>query len=200
MKYFITLLALTAISSLSADYSGCASGSCQYRGGYGGGQQYARPQARNYDNMNRSSGRSDEMNNPDNFQQRNRDNFQPRNMDNSSQNMDSMQQGSMNMTDPHDTYRAGDLVMRSDNTMTQRSDTIQDVGYTAQDEQLNAKLRDRLRNWLSTKDLEAIIIKTQNGNVVLLGTIEKDEDVRNISEKLKNIDGVRRIDNQLKSK
>lgn len=76
----------------------------------------------------------------------------------------------------------------------------QDVATSAQDRQLNAKIRDKLsNNWMS-KNYETLVIKTANGIVIISGTVDKPEDVQDVNDQVKNVEGVQSVTNQLNVK
>lgn len=72
----------------------------------------------------------------------------------------------------------------------------QDFASTSQDRELNAKIRDKLSGWFS-KGYDKLVIRTTNGVVVISGTVDKPEDVQKINDQIKNIEGVRTVNNQL---
>ncbi len=76
----------------------------------------------------------------------------------------------------------------------------QDSAVTPQDRELNARIRERLGAWLSARDVEGMMIKTNKGEVVIIGTVEKPEDVEKVNYQLKDFDGINKLDNQLKVK
>ncbi len=78
-----------------------------------------------------------------------------------------------------------------------RTGMSQDSAATAEDKQLNDVIRNKLRQWLSTKNVDALVIKNQNGEIVLVGTVDKPEDVKKVDEQVKAINGVKRLDNRL---
>ncbi|CUI17435.1 Conserved hypothetical secreted protein [Candidatus Protochlamydia naegleriophila] len=73
-----------------------------------------------------------------------------------------------------------------------------DSASNFQDRQLNAKIRDKLSNGWFSKDYETLVIRTTNGVVVISGTVDKQEDVQKINDQLKEIEGIRSINNQLR--
>lgn len=73
-----------------------------------------------------------------------------------------------------------------------------DAAATMQDRQLNAKIRERLGKWMARKNIDALVIKTNNGEVVIIGTVDKPEDIQKTNDELKDVDGIKRLDNQLK--
>lgn len=73
----------------------------------------------------------------------------------------------------------------------------QDFASNSQDRQLNAKIRDKLSNGWFSKGYETLVIRTTNGVVIISGTVDKSEDIQKISDQIKDIDGVRSVNNQL---
>lgn len=71
-----------------------------------------------------------------------------------------------------------------------------DVASNAQDRQINAKIRHRLSDGWFSKGYESIVIRTNNGVVIISGTVDKPEDIQLISDEVKAIDGVRSVINQ----
>lgn len=175
MKYIITLLALTTLSSLSADYySGCQSGSCKYR--------------------SRHAGQRSQYESQDYQERKEREDQRPIYSDSNYGDTEKA------IPAPNETYRAGDLVMRTDDLGLTGTEGMQDSAATPQDRQLNAKIRHRLKNWLSSNDVEAIVIKSQDGNVIILGTVQKAEDAKKITDHVQSVEGVKKVDNQVRSK
>jgi len=54
-----------------------------------------------------------------------------------------------------------------------------------------------LSNGWFSKDYETLVIRTNNGIVVIRGTVDKPEDIQKINDQIKNIEGIRSINNQL---
>ncbi len=73
-----------------------------------------------------------------------------------------------------------------------------DAATTEQDRQINIKIREKLRNWMAEKNLNALVIKTNNGEVVILGIVDKPEEIQKTNDQIKEIDGVKKVDNQVK--
>jgi osmotically-inducible protein OsmY len=73
----------------------------------------------------------------------------------------------------------------------------QDTASNSQDRQLNAKIRDKLNNGWFSSGYETLVIKTANGVVIISGTVDKPEDVRKIGDQIKDVDGVRSVNNHL---
>jgi len=77
----------------------------------------------------------------------------------------------------------------------------QDSAASFQDRQLNAKIRDKLSGGLFSKDYDKkIVLKTANGMVLITGTVDKDDDIQKVTDKVKDIEGVKSVDNQLSVK
>lgn len=76
----------------------------------------------------------------------------------------------------------------------------QDTAATDQDRQLNAKIRDKLSGGWFTKGFDALILRTNNGFVVITGTVDQPQDVQKVNDQLKDVDGVKSIDNRVTSR
>jgi osmotically-inducible protein OsmY len=72
-----------------------------------------------------------------------------------------------------------------------------DQAATESDRALNARIRDKISSGWFTKSYEGIILKTQNGVVTVIGVVDSNDDIKKVSDKLKDIDGVRSVNNQL---
>jgi len=72
----------------------------------------------------------------------------------------------------------------------------QDYAATESDKKINAKIRDKLKGGWFSKGYEELVIKTDNGDVVIIGAVEKYDDIKKINDKLKDIEGVKSIENQ----
>lgn len=75
----------------------------------------------------------------------------------------------------------------------------EDSASTEQDRQINARIRDKLKN-MNIKGYETIILRTQNGIVMISGSIDKMEDLMRIRDQVKGVEGVKSVNNQLTSK
>ena len=73
----------------------------------------------------------------------------------------------------------------------------EDYAASSQDRQINAKIRDKLSGGWFSRGNETLMIRTTNGVVTIVGTVDKPEDAQKINDDLKNIDGIRSINNQL---
>lgn len=76
----------------------------------------------------------------------------------------------------------------------------QDFAATETDRKINSKIRDRLANKWFSKSFDTVIIRTTNGVVVITGTVDTNEDVNNISDEIKRVEGVKSVNNQLSTK
>lgn len=76
----------------------------------------------------------------------------------------------------------------------------QDAAATAEDKLLNAKIREKLNSGWFSKGFDAIILRTSNGVVLITGVVDKNDDVQKVHEQVKNVDGVREVNNQLSIK
>ncbi|MBA2369262.1 MAG: BON domain-containing protein [Candidatus Protochlamydia sp.] len=70
-----------------------------------------------------------------------------------------------------------------------------DSAQTPEDRQLNAKIRNELND-----DYENLNLKTANGAVTISGTVDSGDDIQDITNEIKDITGVRSVDNQIKTK
>jgi hypothetical protein len=75
----------------------------------------------------------------------------------------------------------------------------QDRAATPKDQEINKKIRDKIAGWFSD-NYKMIILRTQNGVVVIEGTVLHDEDQKNLNEQIKGIDGVKEIYNRTQVK
>jgi osmotically-inducible protein OsmY len=89
--------------------------------------------------------------------------------------------------------------MTSGQEMGQTQTKPQDAAATEQDKQINAKIRDKLSN-LGIKGFETIILRTQNGIVLISGSVDKVDDITKIKDQVKDVDGVKSVNNQLTAK
>jgi osmotically-inducible protein OsmY len=73
----------------------------------------------------------------------------------------------------------------------------QDSASSSQDRQLNAKIRDKLGSGWFSNGYENLLIRTANGVVTVSGSVDKDEDIQKINAQIKDIEGVRSVNNDL---
>ncbi|MGZ3633503.1 MAG: BON domain-containing protein [Parachlamydiaceae bacterium] len=71
-----------------------------------------------------------------------------------------------------------------------------DQATTSEDGEINTKIRQQLSGWLS-KGNKLIIIKTSNGVVTLMGVPDNVKDIPSIIEKVKAVNGVKEVNDQL---
>jgi osmotically-inducible protein OsmY len=76
----------------------------------------------------------------------------------------------------------------------------QDSAATPQDRGINAKIRSKLKDGRQSKGFDSVTLKTSNGNVVVSGTVNSSDDLRKINDKVKGIDGVKSVNNQIEIK
>lgn len=76
----------------------------------------------------------------------------------------------------------------------------QDMGYSNADKKLNAKIREKISDGWITQSYEEIILKTSNGVVIIQGVVGSKDDIDKINQELKNIDGIKTVNNQLQIK
>lgn len=71
-----------------------------------------------------------------------------------------------------------------------------DYAATDADRMLNSKIRDKISNtWFGGYD--TIILKTTNGVVIITGKVDSFDDIKKINEKIKGVDGVKTVNNQV---
>lgn len=73
----------------------------------------------------------------------------------------------------------------------------QDYAATESDRVLNSKIRDKISNGWFVKENKTLVIQTNNGVVTITGFVEKFEDVDNLNNEIRKIDGVRQVNNQV---
>lgn len=76
-------------------------------------------------------------------------------------------------------------------------DYSQDRYNTDADRQLNTKIRSKLSGWFSTA-YDGVILQTNNGTVILWGTVKNIDDQDKLTTEVKGIDGVRSVQNNTK--
>lgn len=72
-----------------------------------------------------------------------------------------------------------------------------DFASTQQDRDLNNKIRSKLSGTWFGKSYDTLVLRTNNGFVVISGFVEKPEDLQKINERLKDIQGIRSLNNQV---
>lgn len=76
----------------------------------------------------------------------------------------------------------------------------QDFAANPQDRQLNARIRDKLGSGWFSRGYDALIIRTTNGLVIITGSVENPDDAKKVTDRIREIEGVRGISNQLNIK
>jgi osmotically-inducible protein OsmY len=72
----------------------------------------------------------------------------------------------------------------------------QDRGASETDQQLNAKIREKISGWFSD-NYKNIILNTSNGNVNISGTVKNDEDLKSLLKEVHKVDGVRNVNSNV---
>ena len=85
----------------------------------------------------------------------------------------------------------------SDSSMQSQKKHPHDFAPDEEDRQLNAKIRDKLSKDAYLKSNETLVIRTANGIVVIKGTVDRKEDIQRLHDLVKEIEGVKSIDNQV---
>lgn len=75
----------------------------------------------------------------------------------------------------------------------------EDAASTPEDKEINRKIRDKLSN-LGIKGYETIFIRTQNGIVMISGSVDKVDDLLKIRDQVKSVEGVKSVNNQVTAK
>ena len=75
-----------------------------------------------------------------------------------------------------------------------------DYAATDADRQLNARIREKLNGGWFSKGYDALILRTANGVVILMGSVDSNDDVKKINDQLKEVPGVRSVNNQIQVK
>lgn len=92
-------------------------------------------------------------------------------------------------------------VVDNSNSQMKASDAKfpQDRGATDADRQLNAKIRDKITGWFTDK-YKNISLNTSNGVVTINGFVASSEDLTKLLNDLRNIDGIRSVNNNAQVK
>lgn len=77
-------------------------------------------------------------------------------------------------------------------------DIDQDQFTTNEDRQLGMRIRDRLGNFMS--NYPEVMIIASNGNVTLVGFIDKRENIQKLLDEVRKVDGVKAVNSDLKAK
>jgi len=152
-------------------------------------QAYSQQRGQPYENTQQGNNNSDDWNQKDNspYSQRN--------------GMNNQQNANRWYTSNTDNTNANNRNSYSESQLQNFEKKYpQDSATSQQDRQINAKIRDKLNGGWFSKGYDALIIKTANGVVIISGTVDKDDDISNIKDKLKDIEGIKSINAQLSAK
>lgn len=73
----------------------------------------------------------------------------------------------------------------------------QDSAATEEDRQLNAKIRDNIKGGWFSREYDTLVLRTSNGIVVISGVVDNQDDAQKINDRVKKVEGVRSVSNQL---
>ena len=76
----------------------------------------------------------------------------------------------------------------------------QDTASTEADRHLNARIREKISDGWFGRSYDVVTLRTNNGMVTLVGVVDSSDDVRKINDKLKEVDGIKSVNNQLSVK
>lgn len=72
-----------------------------------------------------------------------------------------------------------------------------DTATTPQDKELNVKIRDKLNDIRIARANDTLVVRTNNGAVIISGFVDKAEDAKNLVSQIRTISGVKNVSNQL---
>lgn len=72
-----------------------------------------------------------------------------------------------------------------------------DTATTSQDKQLNDKIRERLKGISFARVNDTLVIRTNNGVVIISGSVNNDEEAKKIVDQIRAVVGVKTVSNQL---
>lgn len=75
-----------------------------------------------------------------------------------------------------------------------------DRAMSAADKDLHAKVRDKISGGWFGRENETLVLVTENGIVTISGTVDKVEDIDNYNKKIKEVEGVKEVRNNLRVK
>lgn len=73
-----------------------------------------------------------------------------------------------------------------------------DTAATFKDKEINDKIRSKIEGWFAD-DYKGVILKTDNGIVILSGVVEKEDLKNDLGDQVRKIDGVREVRNNVKA-
>lgn len=76
----------------------------------------------------------------------------------------------------------------------------QDTASSESDKMLNARIREKISDGWFTQSYKMITLRTNNGVVTIIGVVDSNEDVKKINDKLRDVEGIRSVNNQLSTK
>jgi osmotically-inducible protein OsmY len=106
----------------------------------------------------------------------------------------------------HDSARTTDTRLRDDDSSLKDHETKiheaakhypQDSATTPADKLLNARIRESVSDGWFSRSYETITFRTNNGVVTVIGAVDSNDDVKKIADKLRDIDGIKSVNNQL---
>lgn len=181
---------------------------------YQGGNYYQGSENRERDyNQSSPNNRQWNLQNQQNYDQQRQQNFDQQRQPNYNQSQpanpnrysDSRDMQSDTQNNPK-TYQDDSRSGRWDNSLmtwgydnnkaTDQRNANRNGGYVS-DQEISKKIHDEIAGgWLS-KGYEKVTFEVNNGNVMLRGSVDTQDDKNKIEEKVKKIDGVKQINNQI---
>lgn len=73
-----------------------------------------------------------------------------------------------------------------------------DTAKTFKDKELNDRIRAKIEGWFAD-DYRGVILKTDNGIVVISGNVESDNLSNDLAEQVRKMEGVKQVRNKLKT-
>ncbi len=106
-------------------------------------------------------------------------------------------QGVQNVINQIRVARSGPMAPPNAGPAGQMQQSAQDFAASPQDKELNDKIREKLRQSLQAGPNTALILRTNNGIVMITGRVDKAADARMIRDLIKGVDGVRAVNLQI---
>jgi len=201
MKTSLTLLALTLTAFVSADrYDYNDSNDGYYYQDQNDGYYRQQNQSRQYQQTypQRTYQQNDQYyQQPTQYQRRDQYRNQMRNYDSSYNAQQGAYSTDNTMQNPN--YTTSNTYSDSQLQNSEKK-YPQDSAATLQDRQLNAKIREKLSGGWFSKGYDALILRTANGVVVISGNVDNNDDIQKIRDQIRNIEGVRSVNDQLNVK
>lgn len=172
---------------------------------YQGYRQQSQPQGGSYNpQQDRNYSRNDQRN-QSNAQysrqnsQANDDNRQGYNGDNRGYN-NPHRDNDQNNDNRDNRYVTERYNVNEDNVRESEKNYPQDTAATEADRQLNAKIREKISDGWFVRSYEIVTLRSNNGVVTLVGFVDSNDDIKKINDKLKEVDGIRSVNNQINVK